>query len=62
MKIAFVVTAFPRLSETFILNQITGLIDHGHEVDIFAARPGGDNKVHADVNKYQLMDRTHYIY
>ena len=36
MKIAFVVQGFPHLSETFILNQITGLLDRGHAVDIFA--------------------------
>ncbi len=36
MKIAFIVNDFPLLSETFILNQITGLIDRGHHVDIFA--------------------------
>jgi hypothetical protein len=29
---------FPKLSETFILNQITGLIDRGHEVHIYATR------------------------
>ncbi len=31
---------FPTVSETFILNQITGLIDLGHNVDIYAGRPG----------------------
>ncbi len=34
MKIAFIVWRFPVLSEAFILNQITGLIDRGHEVHI----------------------------
>ena len=36
MRIAFVLGIFPALSETFILNQITGLIDCGDEVDIYA--------------------------
>ena len=36
MKIAFIVSGFPTLSETFILNQITGLLDLGHDVEIFA--------------------------
>ena len=39
MRIAFIVWHFPVLSETFILNQVTGLLDLGHEVDIFAFRP-----------------------
>ncbi|BAZ46575.1 glycosyl transferase, group 1 family protein [Chondrocystis sp. NIES-4102] len=38
MRIAFIVDQFPTLSETFILNQITGLIDRGHEVDIYCDR------------------------
>jgi len=60
MKIAFIVDKFPVLSETFILNQITGLIDSGHEVDIYAIRPVDKSKVHPDVEKYQLLERTHY--
>jgi len=60
MRIAFILGAFPILSETFILNQITGLIDRGHEVDIFARCPGSASKVHPDVFKYKLLDRTYY--
>ena len=36
MKIASIIHSFPNISETFILNQITGLIDLGHQVKIFA--------------------------
>jgi colanic acid/amylovoran biosynthesis glycosyltransferase len=36
MKIGFIVSSFPSLSQTFILNQITGLLDLGHDVEIFA--------------------------
>lgn len=61
MKIAFVVPQFPKLSETFILNQVTGLIDRGHRVDIFARRPSNELTVHEDVEKYKLLDRTHYL-
>jgi colanic acid/amylovoran biosynthesis glycosyltransferase len=39
MKIAFLVNRFPSLSEIFILNQITGLIDRGHCIDIYALSP-----------------------
>lgn len=54
MKIAFFVSLFPRLSETFILNQITGLIDRGHDVDIYAYDNGKDPKVHAHAVEEQL--------
>lgn len=60
MRIAFVVNHFPALSETFILNQITGLIDRGHEVDIFALGSKQDPTVHPDVEKYGLLERTFY--
>jgi colanic acid/amylovoran biosynthesis glycosyltransferase len=61
MKIAFIVGRFPILSETFILNQITGLLDRGHEVDIYADLKGDFDKLHDDVVTYQLLDRTYYL-
>jgi len=60
MRILFVVGYFPVLSETFITNQITKLIDRGHEVFIYSFRKGNFKKVHADVNKYHLVKRTSY--
>jgi colanic acid/amylovoran biosynthesis glycosyltransferase len=59
MRIAFFVDQFPSLSETFILNQITGLIDRGHEVDIYCDRPGDRTKMHPEVTEYQLLARTY---
>ena len=61
MKIAFIVGGFPKLSETFILNQITGLIDRGHEVDIYAHNNTNEDKVHSDIEKYSLTDRISYF-
>lgn len=60
MHIAFLLGRFPSLSETFILNQITGLIDHGHQVDIYARKPDDGTKVHPDIDKYKLLDRVIY--
>jgi len=60
MKIAFIVGEFPSLSETFILNQITGLLDLGYEVEIFSGFNPKEKKVHSDVEKYRLMERCHY--
>ncbi|MEL6461531.1 MAG: glycosyltransferase [Cyanobacteria bacterium J06621_15] len=61
MKIAFIVDRFPLLSETFVINQITGLIERGHEVHIYG-RKTSDNKLHPDVEKYKLIERTHYLH
>ncbi len=60
MKIAFLLGEFPSLSETFILDQITALIDRGHSVSIFAERPSRDATSHPAVTHYDLLARTHY--
>ncbi|GJQ57452.1 MAG: colanic acid biosynthesis glycosyltransferase WcaL [Candidatus Scalindua sp. AMX11] len=62
MEIAFIVRNFPCLSETFILNQITGLIDRGHLVDIYADNPRDDTTVHADIERYDLINHTYYFH
>ena len=59
MKLAFIVGGFPRISETWILAQVTALLDRGHEVDLYARRASGESLVHADVTEYDLMRRTH---
>jgi len=60
MKIASIIHSFPNISETFILNQITGLIDLGHQVKIFALY-NKSKKIHRDVYIYNLLD-NHLFY
>jgi len=60
MRIALILYTFPTLSETFILNQIFDLIDRGHTLDIFALERGDTRKMHPDVKRYNLLDRTYY--
>jgi len=60
MRIAFFVHEFPKLSETFILQQVTGLIDRGHEIDIHAFRPGGVQRLPPDLEHYDLEAKTTY--
>lgn len=62
MRIAFIVGMFPNISETFVLNQITGLIDRGHEVDIYSLfSPINQTKIHPSIAKYCLLNRTYYF-
>lgn len=61
MRIAYFVSGFPALSETFLVNQIVDLIRKGHEVDIFATRAVEDGLVHQAVQEYQLVKRTTYL-
>jgi colanic acid/amylovoran biosynthesis glycosyltransferase len=62
MRIAVIVTSFPSVSQTFVLGQITGLIDRGHEVDIYAAasEPEVGGAEHAVVKEYGLVRRARY--
>jgi colanic acid/amylovoran/stewartan biosynthesis glycosyltransferase WcaL/AmsK/CpsK len=61
MNIAFFLTDhFPALSETFVLNQITGLLDRGHDVRIYARRPDAPSPVHPVVERHRLLERTTY--
>jgi colanic acid/amylovoran biosynthesis glycosyltransferase len=62
MKIAFLLWRFPVVSEPFILNQITGLIDRGHDVRIYPLNGKPDNlsKIHPIIEQYNLLDRTYY--
>ena len=60
MRVLILLGAFPVVSETFILHQITGLIDRGHDVRIVAQQridPGSD-AVHDDVRRYGLDAAT----
>jgi colanic acid/amylovoran biosynthesis glycosyltransferase len=60
MKIAFLVSEFPSVSQTFVLNQIVGLIDLGHDVHIFADKSGNTATTHGNYEKYDLSKHTHY--
>jgi colanic acid/amylovoran biosynthesis glycosyltransferase len=60
LRIAMFVNEFPALSETFVLNQITGLLQLGHDVTIFATQARAEAGVHADVMRYGLHERLVY--
>jgi len=60
MRIAFILGSFPTISETFILNQITGLIDRGQDVDIFALSRGTNSQIQEEIYKYGLLRKTFY--
>jgi len=60
MKILVVADQFPTVSETFILNHITSLLDEGHRVNITARKTLIDENVHPNFHRYQLMEKTFY--
>jgi colanic acid/amylovoran biosynthesis glycosyltransferase len=54
MRIAFFIDVFPRISNTFILNQMTGLLDRGHDLTIFARSVRSFDGAHDQVRRYRL--------
>jgi colanic acid/amylovoran/stewartan biosynthesis glycosyltransferase WcaL/AmsK/CpsK len=63
MRIAFFLHRFPSLSETFVLRQITGLLDLGHDIEIFSERrPPEDVELNPpEMAEYDLAERTTYL-
>ncbi len=59
LKILVITGCFPRLSEAFVLNQVIGLLERGHDVYIFAEK-SELAKVHENVYKYDLLKRVYY--
>jgi colanic acid/amylovoran biosynthesis glycosyltransferase len=60
-KVAFFLSQFPTLTETFILNQITFLIRQGIEVHVFSLYKGDFEKLHSQFLEYGLENKVTYI-
>lgn len=60
MRLAVVLNYFPGLSTTFVTDQIIGLLELGHDVEIFAHRPSNPAPVHPQIEQHRLMERTHH--
>jgi colanic acid/amylovoran biosynthesis glycosyltransferase len=60
LRILFVVEYFPSLSQIYILNMITGLIDRGHNVSIFSFRKNNDPNMHPHIQQYNLLSCVTY--
>src|SRR5262245_59929931 len=60
MRIAFLVHIFSRAVRDLHPESGSGLIDAGHEVDVYAKSVGTSSVVPADADRYELLERTHY--
>lgn len=61
MNIAFIVSQFPLLSESFVVRQIVDLLESGHDVRIVAFSKSGQNETQKEVQEFHLIDRTDYV-
>jgi len=59
MRIAYFLSAFPNTSETFVLHQIVGAVQKGHEVEIHAYHVAGHVE-HPLLKAYNLLDHVQY--
>lgn len=58
LRVAFVLSRFPAASETFVSNQLAGLIDRGHTVDVYADEAGPADAAPAAILADGLIDRV----
>jgi colanic acid/amylovoran biosynthesis glycosyltransferase len=58
LRIAVVVSRFPELSETFVLQEIVALLQAGHRVDIYADRSDCVQPRQPEIDQYNLLERT----
>ena len=52
-RIGYVLKKYPRLSETFVLNEILGVEAAGRGVDIWSLTPADEGRFHADLARVQ---------
>ena len=60
-KVVIIQGGFPSVSATFILDQMTGLIERGFEIENWATYNTGTATIHNDIEKYNLLNKTKYI-
>lgn len=61
MNIALFTIEFPAYAQNYILSQITGLIDRGCEIEIYADRAGRVPEAIPEIEKYRLLQKTYYF-
>lgn len=57
MRVAIFAGEFPILSETFVMRQVAGLIDGGHDVTVIAGKQGA-GMTHEMYERYRMRERT----
>ena len=61
LRIAFVVDVFPLVSETFIIDQVAGLLDRGVDVEIYSFSVGDETNVARRYFDYDMHLRVTYL-
>ena len=57
MNLLYYLNAFPKLSESFILNELKELDSRGHDVSVFALENPNEETEHEGISKMELSIR-----
>ena len=57
MRVAMIVNSFPSISERFLINTVTALLDRGIDIDVYAAVPSSEAFTHDIYAQYRLDER-----
>lgn len=61
LRVAFVVDVFPLVSETFVIDQVAGLLDRGVHVDIYSFSKGDERNVSGRYFDHDMRSRVTYL-
>jgi len=61
LRLAFLLPTFPELSNTFVIEQITGMIDRGHELDLFAIDQKSFARLPPELARFALAGRMRHL-
>jgi colanic acid/amylovoran biosynthesis glycosyltransferase len=64
LRIAFIVASFPKISETFIINQVADLLDRGLDVEVFTLNADddrSDENISPRYKQYGMEKRTYQL-
>jgi len=60
LNILFIIEKFPWHTKEIIFNQMKGLINRGHNIEVFTYRGLSPEQVDAEYLEYKIFDRIHY--
>ncbi len=58
LRVAILTGEFPVLSETFVMRQISGLLENGVKVTVLAGKCGDRSVVHGEFDRHKMSDLT----
>ena len=62
MKVTVLTSTFPKISETFVLHHVTGMLDRQVDVRVIARGSEEEAFSNAEIEGYDLRERTHHFH